>query len=111
MNGADPLICSSKGIDPIMATSNLFLKIYLKQVAKAHSLLHFIYDEEKRKEILKKIHDKIVIDKSDLRIFKLYDIMRKKTNNETYIMRFYQILQESQKKVKRIIDYSFEHID
>ena len=55
MLGADPYICNSKGENPGMVTKNIFLKIYLKQVEKAHSIMNFLNTTKTKKNILKKI--------------------------------------------------------
>ena len=73
MNCANPFICSSKYIRPLMATSNVFLQIYLKQAEKAHSILNFIYNLKQRRRVFKEIRDKLLGEdaKKDAYVFEL----------------------------------------
>ena len=55
--GADPHISSIKNLRPAMVATNAYIKLYLTQVEKAHSILRFIYDIKTRNEILTKIKE------------------------------------------------------
>ena len=60
MHGADPHVGTNREITPSMATTDIFLGIYLKQAEKAYSIIKFIYEFKKQKQILKKIRDTLI---------------------------------------------------
>ena len=54
MHGADPHVGTNREITPSMATTDIFLGIYLKQAEKAYSIIKFIYEFKKQKQKQKK---------------------------------------------------------
>lgn len=84
-----------------MVTTDIFLKMYLKQVEKAHSILKFVYDFKKRKAILKKIKEAIFAKYEGGNILTLYMMFRK--NNEdtgNKKMSFFELIKKAQEKLK-----------
>jgi len=60
MYGANPYISSAKGITPAMATSNVYLRAYLKKAERAYSILKFLYDSNKHSELLMRMREALV---------------------------------------------------
>ena len=52
MYGGNPYIASSKGVTPCMATTDIYLKNYIKNAEKAYTILKFVFGTEKYKEII-----------------------------------------------------------
>ena len=104
MNGANPYIYSIKGLTPRMVCTNFFLKIYLKQAQKAHSILRFIYDKKKQREVINKIRDLTSMkNKFGVEIvILLYQLFKDQNedNEPKHKMTFYELVKQAQKNIK-----------
>ena len=88
-----------------MITKNIFLKIYLKQVEKAHSIMNFLYTIETKKNILKKIRalesfkSKNTASEYMVLLYKSFCESKMPIRHKST---FFEIIKEAQKKLGKI---------